>query len=227
MNGFNIVRVKFNKKLRQHFCPINIIYKPVKKVDDITNCFFIEKLNISFRASFNEGSKIKHCSALQRYFCSNYYARKDKFDRHFENCTGQPGYVYNFNTQNVLRFEENLKYKEDIPLVAYIDFETTAPTDECLNPESRKMFAVSYVILFAFDPDLDIDCAITERSFVNSREKLTSLNYLTREQLNFKDNKTLLQLRDCVLAVVDKKNKIAISETFSTELKFTADSLLK
>ena len=110
-------------------------------------------MNIAFRVSFNEGSKIKHCSAWQYYFCSYYYARKGKFDHHFENCTGQPGYAYNFNTQNLLTFEENLKYNGDIPLVAYIDFETTAPTDECLKPENRKMFAVSYVIVFAFHPD--------------------------------------------------------------------------
>ena len=96
---FNIVRVEFSKKLRQPFCSINIIYKTVKKVDDIINCFFSEKLNIAFQVSFNEGSKIKHCSARQCYFCSNYCARKDKFDRHFENCAGQPSYVYNFNTQ--------------------------------------------------------------------------------------------------------------------------------
>ena len=31
------------------------------------------------------------------------------YDRHFEICTGRPGYVYNFNTQNLLTFEENLK----------------------------------------------------------------------------------------------------------------------
>ena len=130
----------------------------MKKVDDIINCFFNEKLNIAFQAGLNEGSKIKHCSAWQCYFCSNYYARKDKFDRHFENCTGQPGYVYNFNTQNLLTLEENLKYQGDIPLIAYLDFETTAPIDECLDPENRKIFTVSYVIIFSFHPDLDIEC---------------------------------------------------------------------
>ena len=85
-------------------------------------------------------------------FCSNYYVRTDKFDRHFKNCTGGPGYVYNFNTQNLLTFEENLKYKGDIPLVAYIDFETIALTDKCFDPENRKIFAVHYVIIFAFHP---------------------------------------------------------------------------
>ena len=69
---------------------------------------------------------------------------------------GRPGYVYNFNTQSLLIFKENLKYKGDISLVPYIDFETTAPTDECLDPENRKFFAISHVIIFAFHPDLDI-----------------------------------------------------------------------
>ena len=76
-NRFNIVRVEFSKKLRHPFRPFDIIYKPVKKTDDIKNCYFSEKLNIAFQASFNEGSKIKHCSAWQCYFCSNYYARTD------------------------------------------------------------------------------------------------------------------------------------------------------
>ena len=55
---------------------------------------------------------------MQCYFCSKYFGRKDRFDRHFENCTSHPGYVYNLNTQNLLTFEENLKYKGNIPLVA-------------------------------------------------------------------------------------------------------------
>ena len=94
-------------------------------------------MNAAFRASFNEGIKIKHRSAYPCYFCSNYYGRKDKFDRHFENCTGRPGYVYNCYTQSLLKFEENLKYKGDISLVAYINFEATAPTAESLDPENR------------------------------------------------------------------------------------------
>ena len=82
------------------------------------------------------------------------------------------------------------------------------------------MLAVSYIIIFAFHLD---DRVNIERSFGHLREQLTSLNYLTREQLEFKDSKTLLQLRNCALAVVERKNKIAIS----AELKFTADCLLK
>ena len=39
-NGFNIVRIEFDRKLRQKMYPIDIIYKPVKKVDKIIECFF-------------------------------------------------------------------------------------------------------------------------------------------------------------------------------------------
>ena len=152
--------------------------------------------------------------------------RKDKFDRHIENCTGKPGYIYNFNIQNILIFEENLKFKRDIPLTAYIDFETTAPSDDCLDPESKKMNAVLCVIIFAFHPDLDLKRVIIEKRFGYSLEKLTTIDYLTAEQLKYKDLTTLKQLRDCAIPVASKKSKIAISEMFLTELKFASDCLI-
>ena len=37
VNGFNIVCIAFNKKLSQTFRPIIIIYKPIKKCDDIVH----------------------------------------------------------------------------------------------------------------------------------------------------------------------------------------------
>ena len=68
-NGYNIIGVEFSKKLRQTFRPTDIIYKPVKRSDEIINCYFSEKLNQAFCVSFNEGTKIKHCTAWQCYFC--------------------------------------------------------------------------------------------------------------------------------------------------------------
>ena len=73
------------------------------------NSKLLEKLNVAFRVSYSEGKRIKHSTVSQCYFCANYYIWKDKFDRHIENCTGLPGYVYNFNTQSLLMFDENLK----------------------------------------------------------------------------------------------------------------------
>ena len=141
-NGFNIVRIESDRKLRQKMPLVDINYKPIKKEDKIIECFFSSQINLAYKTSFSENQKLKHSTAFQCYFCSNYYSRKDKFDRYIEHCTGKPGYVYNFNILNLLTFKENLKFQRDIPATIYIDFETTAPTNDCLDPETRKMNAV-------------------------------------------------------------------------------------
>ena len=89
------------------------------------------------------------------------------------------------------------------------------------------MTTVSYVIIFAFHPHLPIDRVIIEHSFGHSNLQLCSLNYLTNEQLKFKDRNLLKQLRDCALSVASKRNKLVISEMFCAELKFASDCLMK
>ena len=108
-------------------------YKPVKKETQDIKCFFLPEIAWPIETTFDGNEKIRHGTAFQCYFCSNYYRRKDTFDRHIKNCTGRPGYIYNFNMQNLVTLEENLKFKQDIPLTAYIDFETTAHTNDYLN----------------------------------------------------------------------------------------------
>ena len=229
-NGYIIVRVDFDQEIRRNFLPIDIIYNPVKNENEIINCYFTDKIHLAYRTSYNEGTKtdtLKHTNAFRCYFCTKFFCRRERFEKHLNCCNGKPGFAYNFDTQNILTFEENLKLKYDIPLTAYIDFETTAPTDKMLDSESCKMKAVSYAIIFAFHPKLDFKRIIIERSFGHSREKLTTIDYLTSEQLKFKDEITLKQLRDSALEV-SKRNKVnAISEMFSIELKFASDCLLK
>ena len=137
-NGFNIVRLEQSKKIMRKFITIEIIYKPVKNCNEVINCYFSNKINLAFRSTFSENGILRHGTAFKCHFCSNYYGRKDKYDRHLDSCTGKPGYIYNFNTQSLITFEENLKYKSDISLSAYIDFETTAPRDDCLDPKNAK-----------------------------------------------------------------------------------------
>ena len=209
------------------FIPIEFIYKPVKNCNEVINCYFSNKINLAFGSIFSENGILGHGTAFQCQFCLNYYRRKDKYDRHLDSCTGKPAYIYNFNTQSLITFEKNLKCKNDTPLITNIDFKTTASTDGCLDPENPKMFAVSYVISFTFHPELEIDKVIIERSSGHSEYTVTSLNYLTVDQLNFKNNKTFLQLRGCALNIARKQRKLAIAQMFATELKFAGDCLLK
>ena len=98
-----------------------------------------------------------------------------------ENCSGKPGVVYNVNNQCLISNQDNLLAKRDFPFVVYFDFETTAPTDNCLDPEQKKLFVVSYVMIVAFHPELKLDRIIIDRSFANSLEQLATLDYFSRE----------------------------------------------
>ena len=229
-NGFTIVRLEFDNEIRKEFTPVDIIYKPVKKENAILNCFFTDKLHLAYKAVYNETTKwdkLTSSCAFQCYFCGKFWTRQTKLATHMKNCLGKPGFVYNFQTRNLLTFEENIKFKRDVPLTTYIDFETTAPTDCCLDPESNKMNVVSYVIILAFHPKLQLPRIIIERSFGHSLEKLCQIDYLTSEQLKYGDVITVKQLRDCALAVHKKTNVVAMSEMFCTEIKFATDCVLK
>ena len=107
-------------------------------------------------------------------------------------------------------------------MTAYADFETIAPSDDYQDPENRKIFAVSYAIVFAWHPDLKLERVIIERSFGHSLDELTDLKYLTAEQLQLINRKTLLQLRDAAIDVSKRKSKIAVSVMFNVSLNLPA-----
>ena len=67
------------------------------------------------------------------------------------------------------------------------DFKTTAPTDNCFDPEQKKMFIVSYILIVAFHPALNVNRIIIQRSYAHSLEQLTSLNYFSEDQMKFVD----------------------------------------
>ena len=84
-----------------------------------------------------------------------------------QNCSGRARVVYNFSNQNLMSYQDNFHANGDVPFVIYFDFETTAPTDNCLDPEQKKMFVLSYVLIVAFHPELKLDRIIIERRFAN------------------------------------------------------------
>ena len=164
------MHLEYENKIRKEFRPVNKIYTAVEKHNDIIYCYFSYKINISLSGTYSEKRIMQHRSTWQCYHCSNYFERKDKFDRHIKTCSGQPGVIYDFNVQNIVIFEDNIKYKGNIPLSIYIDFEANAPTESSLDSDYRKTFAVSYVIIFAFHLYLKLDRLIIERSFGHSLE---------------------------------------------------------
>ena len=218
--------VEYGRKLRKNFKPIDLVYKPVRKPNEQIKCSFSRDLSKAYRNTCSRGEKLQHGFANQCYCCNKFFARPDKYKRHIEHCSGVPDIVYSFNNQNLVTFEDKLGYKGDLPAVAYIDFETTAPTDNCFDPEQKSMFVVSYAIIVAFHSKLKMDRVIIQRSFEYSLEKLTTIDYLTNNQMSFVDVNLVKQLKDSALNVHEKKCKNAIAQMLSIELSLVKKTIL-
>ena len=206
-NGFNVLCSYLGTKQKKYpISPIVIIYEPVRTQNAVIKCFFSKDIRFAYMAFFE---------------------RKSAFERHIKCCSGKPGIVYNFNIQNIVTFEDNLKYIGDVPFSAYADFEITTPCTDFTSPENDKMFAISYALVFAWHPKLNLPRQCVVRGFNHSLNQLADMSYVTQEQLALRKQTTAEQLRDAVIAVHERKSKNAIAELFNIELKFACDLLNK
>ena len=156
----------------------------------------------AYRTTYEKSLRQHTASTLYEcYYCNDFWLIKSKYERHLKVCGKKPGVIYDFTLKNIVTFEDNFKYYGDLPFSVYADFETTAPTQSHLNPEQKEMFAVSYSLIFAWHPDLNLPRQMVVRGYNHSLEELSNLHYLTNEQLALRNQMTTHQLKDCVANV--------------------------
>ena len=126
----------------------------------------------------------------------------------------------NFENQNIQTFFDNMKFLGDIPFSIYFYLETTTGKKFCNFDEDATLYRVSYAFVVAFQPSLDIEKILVVRSFNKTFEKLNDVSYLSDEMLPYIDPITTRQVRDCAVAVFNKKEKYLLIEMFSCELNF-------
>ena len=192
-------------------------------------CYFSEDISKAYSSLHSEGKRgLKRAHKVyQCYYCNKFFLTQFKQKRHTENCAGKPGVVYNFNNQCLISYQDNFGDKGDLPFVIYFDFETTAPTDNCLGPEQKKMLLVSYVMIVAFHQALQLDRIIVYRSFAHPLEELTTLEYLTREQITFIEPHLISMLKDMAFEVAKRKCKNSLGQMFSIESALVKKTLFK
>ena len=137
-----------------------------------------------------------------------------------------PGVVYNFNAKSLISFQDNFHGKGDLPFALYFDFETRAPTDMCFDLEQKKIFIVSYVLIVAFHPALNIKRIIIQRSYAHSLEQLTNLNYFSEDQMKFIDFEIIKQLKDIAIDVSKRKCKNTMGQIFCLKCALVKKTLL-
>ena len=126
----------------------------------------------------------------------------------------------------MISFEDNFHAKGDLSFVIYFDFETTAPTDNCFDPEQKSMFVVSYVMIAACHPDLKLNKIIIQRSYVHAIEHLVSLEYFSQDQIKFINKDLVIQLKDTTFEVSKRKCKKTMGQMFCVECALVKKTLL-
>ena len=224
-NGHQTISIEYVRKERKFFKPIDIIYKLTKNPEKSSLCYFTADISKAYHNLCSTGNKIKqkYC-VYQCYYCNKFFKREERQKRHTESCSGVPGVIYNFNTKTLISFQDNFNSKGDLPFVLYYDFETTAPTDNIFDPEPKKMFVVSYVLIVAFHPALNLDRIIIQRSYSHYLEELTTIKYLNDDQMKFID---LNQLKDIANGVSKRKCKNTMWQMFCDESAFVKKTLLQ
>ena len=68
---------------------------------------------------------IRDNEAFEYFYCSTYLERKSIYDNHVANSLRISGTVYKFHNQNLVFFEDNLKYRGDFRFVVYFNLRAT------------------------------------------------------------------------------------------------------
>ena len=82
-------------------------------------------------------------------------------------------------------------------------------------------------MIVAFHPALQLDRIIVYRSFAHSLEELTTLEYLTREQITFIEPHLISMLKDMAFEVAKRKCKNSLGQMFSIESALVKKTLFK
>ena len=116
---------------RIEFIPINIVYEPIYDENIPVPCFFTYQIYLAYRSyvrRFEKGKElISNRVVRQCYYCANFFVKNDEsMKKHMSICAAREGITYSFDNDQIINFQDNLKYLGGVPFTASFDFETMA-----------------------------------------------------------------------------------------------------
>ena len=222
-NGYEIIRHELARQKKTEFVRIDIVYEPVYIENVLVPCFFTDQIFLAYKSYIDrvekEEKQITHRTVRQCHYCENYFTKNDDtMKKHLQVCAAKEGITYSFDNGQIIAFQDNFRYLDDVPFTVYFDFETNPGNSVFFDP---KMFVVSYCQIYSFHPALDLDKIVIFKSFQQSAEEMYDLNQLKQEHVAFFNKTTFLQLKDGASAVLAREKSTSLAELFLVELKFT------
>lgn len=107
---------------RKEFRPLDLAYKPINRIDQNIDFYFSKLMRKAYRVVSNKKNGVESTTADQCFACNKLFIEKKSLENHKRACSSMPGLVYKFENQNILTFEENVKFMGDLPFAIYFDF---------------------------------------------------------------------------------------------------------
>ena len=101
---------------------------------------------------------------------------------HTSCCAGQSGFSYSFDNDKIINYQDNFNKIGDLPFAIYYDFETTTGSTVFFD---AKMYVVSYCIVVAFHPSLNLPHLFIYRAYDQTKEELESVSFFYRSKRFF------------------------------------------
>ena len=92
-----------------------------------------------------------------------------KMQDHINSCAGQAGFSFSFDNGKIINYQDNFKKIGDLPFAVYYDFETATGSVGFFD---AKMYVVSYCMVIAFHPDLNLPRLYIYRGYDQNREQI-------------------------------------------------------
>ena len=210
-NGYQYVRTNLNFLEKKQLMPIDIVYDPAKNCNTPIYCYFAPDISLAFVAYFNKGEKMilssENAPPRQCHFYENFFKKtKKEMEVHVKVCAGQSGFTYKFDNP-VINYRDNFSKIRDLPFAVYYDLETT--TGAAIEFDA-KMYVISYSIVVAFHPSLNIPRLVIYRSFDQTIEELNSKRHFdlldSFSHEGHLDKNSRRQFNDIAYAVYQKSN---------------------
>ena len=197
-NGFEFLRNSLKSKEKKDFIPIDIVYKRTLNDQKPIECFFAPKIEMAYNAVIElvrQGKKnISHRKPKQCHYCENGFIKsEEKMQEHLSCCSGKAGFNYVFDNGKILNYQDNYGKIGDLPFTIYYDFETTTGSVAFFD---AKMYVVSYCIIAAFHPELNIPRIVIYRSYDQHPDALKSPAHFQKHKVLELNEETKLNFRE-------------------------------
>ena len=172
-NRYDFLRNEIVYSEKKNLLPLDIVYEPTQ---DKTKSIYDK---------FQKGKKkfIKCSTAKQCRYCNNFFVKSEKkMQEHTSCCAGQAGFSYSFDNDKIINYQDNFNKIGDLPFAIYYDFETTTGSTVFFD---AKMYVVSYCIVVAFHPSLNLPHLFIYRAYDQTKEELESVSFFYRSKRFF------------------------------------------